>query len=190
MKRISVIDRGGPVRAEDLVQGFLDEGIPIQGWVADKNGHTIYVADEGGWDELEKLATAYLFDPDRGPDIWATQSDAWLKTKNYDPANLKAGEQLYMPAEAITNAQLLSYTGAIALLPGDGAVPGHDQPRAGVPTTPQAPAPAPIKPAPNTPPAVAKVTLTKGEKIALGVGAGAVVLGIAAVLVHRASKKR
>jgi Tfp pilus assembly protein FimV len=88
------------------------------GWYISPGGFDLYRVQPG--DSLGALADRYLGDSDRAVEIWALQSGGWRASRNNDMTNLRSGDQLFMPQEAIDQAHAL---GDIAGPGGKGQAP-------------------------------------------------------------------
>jgi hypothetical protein len=72
-------------------------------WYISPHGYNLYRTGSG--DSFESLAGAYLGSASRWNEIYAMQSSSWRAQRRNDPSYLNAGDDLFMPAEAIAVAK-------------------------------------------------------------------------------------
>lgn len=73
------------------------------GWYISPGGFNLYQVRSG--DTLPGLAGRYLGGADRWQDIWSIQSSSWRSDHGNSPSNLRVGDQLLMPQEAVDAAK-------------------------------------------------------------------------------------
>jgi hypothetical protein len=157
----------------------------IDGWYISPHGYNLYQVDPG--DTLASIAASYLGDQSRAGEISALQSAAWLASRTVNGAVVvRAGDQLYMPQEAVDAAKRIGQVTSGAGAASASTQAAINAAAAAILELPATPAPGgggggAIKPVP--PAAVAKIPVTKILMIGGGVVAGLAVLagGVVAV---------
>jgi hypothetical protein len=168
----------------------------IGGWYLSKRGFNLYQLDAG--DTLQSLASRYLGDANRWPEIWAMQTPQYQES--HDPNNLAVGEQLYMPQAAIDAAKAAGeasgglgaapskFTSGKTLDPGGTDVLVPHGGGGSVTPTPTPATPAKPTPTPSTPPASGGLSTL--AKLAIGGIAVAAAGGAVAFGVHHFKKRK